>query len=650
MRTSIALCCCLFAASLGAQAPATGGVFTLLRGEPFQADVTSVSTSPMGFKLSLRSMDGGVKTFETMSSRASLEQQFVAQLKADRRYAFPQCIVDFLGLEQTVNMLRSLPAAGSFFSPTPAQQPGVLDLGRDHPFRATVLDQGIGENSYSLVLQGANSQLHVASGSFSTDIVKRIAEGLKRGETYEFPSALDDVLLSEAERASKARPKTPAAAVLGRYIGAWSGTMESDPAARILMNCHWLADGSGIWRELTFDRTGSEVPPSLDIARITFDAGAKSYAIADPAADKSLALLSTWNEATQTFTTTLPAAGNGQTRINTATFTAENRIDWKTVTLDSRGKVLGTNRGNYVRTAKSVPPVQLPPPSAKPTVAVQTSTSNSGIALPTLSGGPQPPNLTAASQLAPNVIYSDFFKLRDQPPFRGKLMHIEFKAHSFSATIDRIDQRQVSVYHTRDENWDKALAIAKRLTPGIAYDFPAVLADDFQPPPDGLVPKASTDAMRTLAPFIGEWTMHWTTGPAKDRAEKITIRYYWTNDGTGLWREVHVPAGVSAGRSPQTISLPHVETTLTSYDPATKKYYEVHSSAQKPDERTKVEWDDKTQTYSLIKNEVPASTDLQFSGTRRIVSPDRIEFQSKTTKADGTLVNESAGYYQRAEP
>lgn len=349
---AVILLCCVFATSLRAQSPS--GVFTLLHTKPFVAEVTSVSSGASGFKLALRADDGGESKFEYLSSIPTPEQQFVAQLKAHQRYAFPQCLMDFLGLDETVRLMRTLPSRASFFPSTPSVPSGLMDLGRKHPFRATVLDPGLGEKSCAMVLQGADSRLYLASGPYTSDLAQKIAKKLKRGETYEFPAALEDVLLAEDQRAAKARPKLPEIAVLGRYIGAWSGTLESDATAKVQMNCHWLADGTGIWRELSFGHEGSEETPTLDIARILYDAGAKAYMSADPAAGGAGALTSTWDEATRTFTTALPTPMSGQTRINTATFTTEARIDWKTVTQDASGKVISTKRGSYVRTATNL--------------------------------------------------------------------------------------------------------------------------------------------------------------------------------------------------------------------------------------------------------------------------------------------------------
>ncbi len=649
---AVILLCCVFATSLGAQSPS--GLFTLLHTKPFVAEVTSVSSSAGGFKLALRADDGGTRSFEYTSSNPTPEQPFVAQLKAHQRYAFPQCLIDFLGLDETVRLMRTQPRAASFFATTPSVPSGLMDLGREHPFRATVLEPGLGEKSCAMVLQGADSRLYLASGPYTGDLAKKIAEQLKRGETYEFPAALEDVLLSAEKRAAKARPQSPEIAVLGRYIGSWSGTLESDDTAKVRMNCHWLADGTGIWREMSFDHEGSEETPTLDIARILYDAGAKAYVSADPAAGGASALTSSWDEATRTFTTTLPTPMSGQTRINTATFTTEARIDWKTVTQDASGQVISTKRGSYVRTAKKVPPVKLPAASAKAVLTAQPFSGNGSYTTQSSTSGLQVPQqkVMAPHALMEPVIYTDLFKMRELPPFRGKVSHLEFNANSFTATVERVDQRQVNIHHTRGEDWELALRIAKRLNPGTMYEFPAALAEEYQPPAAGSVALPATDAMRALSAFIGEWSMHWTTGPGRDRNDKITVHYFWNHDGTGLWREVHVPEGVrtGTGNATQGKSKPYVEATLTTYDAATQKYVETYSSSLKGDERQDAEWDAKTQTYSMVRNAVPSAAGVQFSSTRRIISPERIEFHTKTMKADGSVPNESGGYYKRIGP
>lgn len=657
MRT-VFLLCCVFATSLRAQSPS--GLFTLLHTKPFVAEVTSVSSSAGGFKLALRADDGAESSYEYRSSNPTREQQFVAQLKEHRRYAFPQCLMDFLGLDETVRLVRILPRTASLMPTAPNVPSGLMDLGREHPFRATVLDAGLGEKSCAMVLMGADSRLYLASGPYPSDVAPKVAERLKRGETYEFPAALEDVLLSEDQRAAKARPKSAEIAVLGRYIGAWSGTVEGDATARVQMHCHWLADGTGIWRELRFAREGAEESPTVDIARILYHSGAKAYVSADPAAGGATALTSMWDETTRTFTSVLPAPESGQTRINTATFTTEARIDWKTVTRDASGKVMATKRGSYVRTARKVPPVKLP--AAAPKVALEaqpaggngsyTAMSSTTGMLSMVTAGPQ--KVVAPRALMEPVIDTDLFKMRELPPFRGRVTHLEFNADSIRATVERVDQRQVKIHHTRDADWDEAVKMAKRLRPGTMHEFPAALAEGYQPPAEGSVALPSTDAMRALSAFIGEWSMHWTAGPGRDRNDKITVNYFWNHDGTGLWREVHLPEGIRTGSgtggAAQGDARPYVEASLTTYDPATQKYSETYSSTPKGDGSVDVEWDAKTQTYSLLMKAAPSAAGLQNRGMRRIVSPERIEFHTKTMTADGNVLSESGGYYRRIGP
>ncbi|OYW71760.1 MAG: hypothetical protein B7Z37_26835 [Verrucomicrobia bacterium 12-59-8] len=641
----VILLCCFFAVSAGALPP-DGNIFGMLLVQPFMAEVTTASTSPRGYTLGVRLMDGGNKTLQGIYSHPTLDQHFVAQLKPGRIYAFPQCLVDFLGLDETVRLIRTPPPSRPAFSDynTPME---LMDLGAEHPFRATVLDQDIGETLYSIVLQGANSRLYHARGAFETDTVKSIAEKLRRGETYEFPAVLGDVLLSQEERAAKARPKSPAAAVLARYIGSWTGTIRDDPAAKIQMNCHWLADGTGIWREITFIDEGSEHPPALEIARITYNADTRSYFSANPAPGSPAALSITWDETMQTFTTTLPTLINGEMRSNMATFTAAGRIDWKTVTKDDGGKVLATKRGSYVRTSKKVPAVKLPPAVSK---ALLTAYATAGKTSPdSKSALTTPP--APGSDSTPSKTDTDFFKLRERPPFRGKITHIQFDDQSITATLERGDLHQFFIHHTpRDQDWAKALVIAKRLTPGSTHEFPAVLADTYEPPPTGFSPLPATEAMHALSPFIGKWSMHWTVGPPRYMGDKMITHYFWSNDGTGLWCETHRPAGTTPPGSTVPSPRPYVEATFISFDPATRNYYEIQSLATSHDSRRVIEWDAQTKTYSYAFKLQPFNSGRQFTSMRRIISRDRIEFHSKVTQADGTVMFERAGYYKLIEP
>ena len=97
-------------------------------------------------------------TFSQTSSGATMESKFVSHLKVGRRYLFPHCVIDTLGLEPVVNIIRMHPG-----------QP-LASLSGSKPFRAVVLDQGISESNYSIILQEAGGRNHHLQGRFITGI------------------------------------------------------------------------------------------------------------------------------------------------------------------------------------------------------------------------------------------------------------------------------------------------------------------------------------------------------------------------------------------------------------------------------------------------------------------------------------------------
>lgn len=625
--------CCL---SAHADTGGSNKVAYLLFQKPFVGEVTEILDSPTSFKLTIHSPEGDYRYAST--SLSALDKKCISQLQQGRRYAFPQCFIDCIGLNNISAIVRAMKQEPPWvFAP-----PHLLELGQAHPFRARVLDQGLDEKGYSIVLQATDSRLYHVSGSFTSPLVKRTAEHLRRGETFEFPAALDDALLTESERSAKARPKSAEAKVLARYIGTWRGTVANDPQARITMNCHWTADGTGIWRELTFeDEEGSNQPPH-DISLVTFDSTTQCYLATNPAPAKNspAPLQSTWNEAKRTFTTTLPAATNGQTRINTAVFSAENRIDWKTVT-EEEGKPPSISSGSYTRTSKDASPAKLAPPSRSSDLAALIPRDKILFSFQSDSGKATSPRPFVAT---------DFFDLCKEPAFRGKVARIDIYSNSIHAKIEDRDFRRYIIRHVRDENWDQALRIAKRLEQGGIYEFPEVLADDYQPTPADFVPMPTTNAMRALSAFIGEWRMNSSSALGQDPKDSVIIRYFWSNDGTGLWREVNTRANAPAGSEPKDGGKNRVHTTLTTYNDTTQSYLETSSVRNDNDEKVSAQWDAQTQTYSWKAPASQAAKSVLTSGTRRIVSPDHFEYHHRSIKPDGSLVNEGHGYYERIKP
>lgn len=578
--------------------------------------------------------------------------KIVAHLQEGRRYTFPQYLIDILGYDSTVAIVHSLPQPQP--SPFPLVKasvvPALLNLGHDHPFRATVLDQGLGEKGYSIILQAADSGLLHVAGTFDHEITRRIALHLKRGETFEFPAVLDDALLSDAGRQTKAQPKTDEARVLSRYIGEWTGTLESDPLANIVMKCHWKADGSGIWREITFSRKDDDSPPSLDIALITHDDSLKHYLSVDPAKPDAPPIHITWKAAEKSFITTLPASP-GQTRVNTATFISDDRIDWQTATVDAQGKSIATKRGSYKRTTRLASSQRLPSSTLSTTVTPGTSivTTISGatpgtpglqVSTFTSSGFTPPTAPSSQSQ------FSTFLQLRELPPFRGKITALNIAPDTVTTTIECGDDRKYLIHHRRDEDWDTHLKIAKRLKYEETFEFPDVLAAEYTAPTGDVKP---SEAMRALAAFLGEWRVVWDSGPMKDTATKGIVRYFWKNDGKGLWREFATPATTEERNG---YKIPHPARTMTyliTYDEAKGHYLEHTSSPNARPTHYTATWDASGQVLTQKAESSYPEPGTQVVGIRRFVTPDRIDYTVKQTKADGSFLSEASGRYERVK-
>lgn len=636
-----ALLILLVTSTLHAQFPATmGGVFSLLQQKPSIVRVVSLTHGSSSFKLSLRADDGSTSTHESIGA-GELEMKLIEHLQEGRRYAFPQHLIDLFGYDNTVAIVRSLPSPTPppFPFPKSTPAPGLLSLGREHPFRAIVLDQGLGEKGYSIVLQAADTRLLHLSGTFDNEFTKRIALHLKRGETFEFPAVLDDALLNEADRKARSQPKTAEVRALGRYIGEWSGTLESDPLARVVMKCHWKADGTGIWREITFSRQDDDNPPALDIALITYDAAQQHYIAADPSKPGATPFHITWKAAERSFITTLSSTPD-ETRVNTATFSSDDRIDWETVVQKAAGKVVSTSRGSYRRTAAVASTLKLPP-------ATQTTTITSPTQMVTTASGA---TQSTSSFTTSAIVHNDqpqertLLQLRELPPFRGKITALNIGPDFINLTIDCGDGRKYLIHHKRDDHWDTNLAIAKRLKYDETFEFPDVLTADYTAPSGEVKP---TEAMRALEPFIGEWRVFWDSGPLKGGPVKGLLRYFWKNDGSGLWREFVMPATTLEQNGAQVSYPARTMTYLITYDAAKGHYVEHVSSPLALPAHYTATWDASGQVWSQKAESPHPKPGTQINGIRRFVSPDRIDYILKHTQADGTPTDEASGHYER---
>jgi hypothetical protein len=313
-------------------------LFLPMLGAPYEIDVTQSDIHADG-SLSVSYRKSGVQTtFSQTKARVTSNARLAAQLKPGARYRVPQCVIDLLGMETALAAVRS--EAG-----VPFHQLRSLPL-----FEAVVLDQGIGEQTYSIILQQPNGQLHHLHGTFHTPDVRTVAMFLARGRWFEFPTALDDALLTKEQRSKRAQPRDAATAVLQRYLGEWSGVDGGPPAKKVRMSCHARPDGSGIWRTIHIDNGTNDLPPLTMI--VEHDDQRQAYVIRYPESNSRTSLHGRWDERTQTFTRTSLDLHNDY--IYTTTFTRDDRIEWKATTQDADGKITATVSGHYDRI--SLPP------------------------------------------------------------------------------------------------------------------------------------------------------------------------------------------------------------------------------------------------------------------------------------------------------
>ncbi len=605
-------------------AQSLGGILSNLLKEPFYGEITGLTKGEATYKIDYGAQGGGamVASRHEVKSASPLEMKFISSLQQGRRYAFPQCILDALGYNDVIQLLRAGP---ELYAMRAQSMPGLrklTSLGGSLPFRARVIDIEAGSELYSVIVQAADTRFIHFSGGYETEDLRRVVQYLKRGETYEFPAVLKDALLTEEQRQQKAKPQDTDVEVLGRYIGEWQGTLEDAPKARILMRCHWNADGTGIWRELTFERNPGVEPAMPAIAVITYDADLRCYLDTSYALGSPPPLKMAWDSAAKSFTSTLPPNGD-RLRVTTATFASHDRISWQTVTRSSTGEHISTIEGSYKRVSDTAQVAALPPELEREKRAFQAIHLPSGYA-ETVTG---------------------LLNLRSLPPFRGKITALSIDEKEINAIIDCVDGRHYSVLQGKDQDWDKALAAAKRLTIDQTFEFPDVLADDYVEPAADAPP---SQAMSALEMFIGEWRSQVDSSLASSKASS-TYRHFWKRDGQGMWREDFVPASTFEQGGRQVRVAARIVLSLITHDPSTGNYIETRSMPEQQPQQSHLAWDpnSKVSTQTIALPSPNGGTGGQRQIIRRFVSRDRIEWVSTGTQPDGKPLAEVKGHTER---
>lgn len=581
--------------------PQQHDLFTSLLDEPHVLEVRRISGGgTTSFTIEFTNQTGGTTTSTQNSSQESPESRFVAKLQAGKSYRMPHSVREILGAQGVTELARRL------------RGKPLSELRGLRPFCATVLDQGIGESTYSIVMQESGGRVWHLKGLMEDKDTRQIAAFLQGGRRFEFPAALDDALLTPEKRAERAKPSNTATAVLWRYLGEWRGTLESNPKAKVDMICHARPDGSGIWREITFHSGEDELTPLPDISIVEFDRSAGTYLAGGMAENSPPPLVSSWDEKTRTFTTVLPADDRGLKRVNTATFTRDDRIDWKTTTMSQKGQALASSGGHYERIhGPGSEPKQPPEPTRITDGAIN-------IPLPPL---PEFPKI-------------DFSELGTSPPFRARVISPQVTPDSISVTFAVANGHQMKMnYSGKGVGKSPMAKILAKLKEDTSYEFPHCLHHPDEKPADG----PTTPAMKELAPFVGEWRVRVRDNQGTLQDTPSRKRYFWSADGKFLWREYI-----------------HPNSTLLEYirhDTDSGQYVFAGELFETDVKKNHARWDAATRTYTteyLIGTGSPGV--VRAESVRTFKSDDLIEWRSKQMNADGTVVNESSGTYERIKP
>lgn len=169
--------------------------------------------------------------------------------------------------------------------------------------------------------------------------------------TYLFPDALESALAGR-----QAEPRAPDKSskpfqLLSRYVGSWQGRIDGRPDEQVEVHYQWHASGKALWRSMTWT-VGKDEPPIKRLHYISYDAKTDTCLEEEHQKPDSGTRQHRWDEKSRSFVSEVPGQEQGQSIVTTATFTTEDRIDWKTVQQDARGTEKIMSSGHYQRIKK----------------------------------------------------------------------------------------------------------------------------------------------------------------------------------------------------------------------------------------------------------------------------------------------------------
>jgi len=615
----------LLHAHAAAQAPIpVQNVMSMLLEPPFYGQFVKVEQRPGGSVAVITCDDGQSYEFQSFGNG---EQTSALLMRAQigRRVVFPQVFFDLMGSEMVLNTVRSL--SGRSFA----------ERRDDRPFRAQVLDQGIGRLTYSIVLREAGGRLHHVHGMLDDGINRHTAKLLKKGGWFEFPAIIQDAGLTDQARADKRKPTNHLNEVLQRYIGRWKGHTKAVSYVTLRMTCQWEASGDGIWREITYEHAPDVTPPPVDIARVSYSAASGCYLAWNPAKD-ALNFRISWDEPTKTFTTEMAADEEGVERFNTAMFVDDDHIEWKTFSKLADGRVLEMNSGSYERVSRDPEPaVTDAEPWAIDVLAGQIIPIESQLPVMVEAHKPDPnrPDLPIYDKPsdAPvmEVVDATLAGLAVSPPFRARLISKSIQPHNITLELEHTSGHRQTISDKGYKLAEKpeALPLAS-LKEGEVHDFPDCLTTKASPGP-------LTPAIQALAPLAGTWAKTIRTREGKLEPVPCIVRFFAASQGNAFWQEESMSGRPKLQR--------------ISFDEKEQVYVSAPEHVKADPRAVQGRWDEKTSTFTQVRHFMNAPPGaVREESTLRIASADQIEWRTRLISKDESIAHESSGTLERVKP
>lgn len=220
-------------------------------------------------------------------------------------------------------------------------------------------------------------------------------------------------------------------------------------------------------------------------------------------------------------------------------------------------------------------------------------------------------------------------------PFRAVLVDKTIASDSVTLEFECAAFGHVVWVEKEPANRARLEELSKKLQMEHTYEFPDLMREPLPAILDRpAVVKPATPAIAVLEGFIGTWE-----APLDDKpASHVEVRYFWKNDGTGLWRESAVQP------TPVSDSPFKVHAELYVYDAAKHSYVTLPDTPpEAPGSRGT--WDAASRT--LARHRIFSLSGDTLDSTFTLTTPDRIDWTFRLTNKDGKVVKQTAGAYTR---